>query len=136
VLRHRSTASFARKSSSIIIEGIARGAIGASSQVEPRSPERWIARKRGKPHAPLREPSAPSRNPSAHCAMAASGFAKSTPISHGKGRKPVLVARLGHPALTATAPTTNRCGYRKDLKRMPTEPLELPPKVERARMGT
>jgi hypothetical protein len=44
-----------------------------------------------------------------------------TPISHGKGRKPVPVARLGHPALTATAPTTNRCGYRKDLNRMPTD---------------
>jgi hypothetical protein len=78
-------------------------------------------REEGQPHAPLREPSAPSRNTSAHCAMAAAGFAKSTPISHGKGRKPVPVARLGHPALTATAPTTIRCGYRKDLNRMPTD---------------
>ena len=92
--------------------------------------------KRGKPHAPLRAPSAPSRNTSAHCAMAAAGFAKSTPTNHGKGRTPAPAARPAHPALTASAPPTNRCGYRKDLNRMPTKPLELPLKAAQARMGT
>jgi hypothetical protein len=92
--------------------------------------------KRGKPHAPLREPNAPSWNTPVHRATAAAGFAKSTPTNHGKGRTPAPVARPAHPALTATAPPTNRCGRRKDLNRMPTKPLELPPKVAQARMGT
>jgi hypothetical protein len=64
--------------------------------------------------------------------MAAAAFAKSTPTNHGKGRTPAPVARPAHPALTATAPPTNRCGYRKDLNRMRTKPVELPLKVARA----
>jgi hypothetical protein len=91
----------------------ANGSIGTTIPVAFRAPERWIGIKRGKPHAPLRAPSAPSRNTSAHCAMAAAGFAKSTPTGHGKGRTPAPVARPAPPALTATAPTTNRRGYRK-----------------------
>jgi hypothetical protein len=109
--------------------------IGTTIPVEPRSHERWIGMKRGKPHAPLRAPSAPSRNTSAHCAMAAAGFAKRIPISHGKGRTPAPVARPAHLAIIATVPPTSRCGCRKDLNRMRTKSRELPPKMRRHGWG-
>jgi hypothetical protein len=102
----------------------------------PRPPGRWTRAKRRKPHAPLREPSAPSWNTPAPYAMAAAGSAKRTPISHGRDRTPVAVARPARHALTATAPMpVSRRGYRKDLNRMPTKPLELPPKVVRHGRG-